>query len=421
MGAGRRRQHRKRPPQLAGSVGEVIALVRPLRLRNVAGADSVRKVTWLELFFDLVFVAAVAQVGEPLREDFSLIGIVRFAMLFILIWWAWIGGTVFATRFDTDDGLQRLLTLVQMFAVAAMAANAGEALDSRSSAGFAAAYAGVRVVLVLQYARARRIARARGLAIRYLTGHGIAASLWLASAFVPAPLRFGVWGTALAIDLGTPWVAVRHSVEVPPHAAHLPERFGLFTLILLGECVVAVMHGMKGQTDWSVAAAAAAFSGMTMAFALWWWYFDGAAAAAEWHVRSHRDAIGFHVWSYAHLPLYLGIAVTFAGIERIVHDGAAAALHGRDGVILGGGLSLAMLALAMIRNSRARARTQQGSFHLGMAVVAALVGSAGALVPAVYVVIALTSVCLVQLSVALSAGRASDPSTCPEVASLRAR
>jgi low temperature requirement protein LtrA len=76
-----------------------------LQLRYVAGVNPARKVTWLELFFDLIFVAAVAQVGEPLRGDYSLAGLARFSLLFALIWWAWIGNSVFATRFDTDDAL----------------------------------------------------------------------------------------------------------------------------------------------------------------------------------------------------------------------------------------------------------------------------------------------------------------------------
>src|SRR5262249_24665675 len=110
-----------------------------VRIRSTGEAG--RKVTWLELFFDLIFVAAVAQVAEPLRHQSSLPGLLRFAPLFVLIWWAWTGHTTFSTRFDTDDVVQRGLTLLQMFAVAVMAANARDALDSRSSAGFAAAYA----------------------------------------------------------------------------------------------------------------------------------------------------------------------------------------------------------------------------------------------------------------------------------------
>src|SRR5262245_50171830 len=132
---------------------------------------SSRKVTWLELFFDLIFVAAVAQVAEPLRDDYSLVELARLAALFALIWWAWTGHTFFSTRFSTDDWLQRGLTFVQIFAVAVMAANARDPLDSRSSAGFAAAYAGMRVVLVTQYLRARRVNDARSLTQRYIAGH----------------------------------------------------------------------------------------------------------------------------------------------------------------------------------------------------------------------------------------------------------
>jgi low temperature requirement protein LtrA len=167
-------------------------LPSPMRLRYVAGTPA-RKVSWLELFFDLIFVAAVAQVSAPLRDDYALPGIVRFATLFVLIWWAWTGHSIFSTRFDTDDGVQRALTFVQMFAVAVMAADAQHPLGSRDSAGFAAAYAIVRLVLVFQYFRARSVQPARALATRYLLGHGVAAALWFASAFTMAPARFVIW------------------------------------------------------------------------------------------------------------------------------------------------------------------------------------------------------------------------------------
>ena len=112
-----------------------------------------RKVTWLELFFDLVFVAAVAQVAEPLREHYTLAELTRL-LPFLLIWWAWTGRALFSTRFESDDMVQRALTMVEMFAVAVMAANARDSLASRSSAGFAAAYAGVRIILLVHYWRA---------------------------------------------------------------------------------------------------------------------------------------------------------------------------------------------------------------------------------------------------------------------------
>jgi low temperature requirement protein LtrA len=322
-------------------------------LRRRDNSDAGRVGT-IELFFDLVFAAAVAQVASPLRDDYSTAGLVRFSILFVLIWWAWTGHAIFSTRFDTDDGIQRGLTLLQMFVVAVMAANASDALDSRSSAGFAAAYAVLRLVLVFQYFRARHVREARALTRAYLFGHGVAAALWLTSAFVPAPERYWIWGLAFAIDLGTPWFAVHHSLTVPPDAAHLPERFGLFTLILLGESVIAVMHGIEHQEHWSVAAASSAFTGMAIAFFIWWCYFDRAGATSVRAVRSRRDAIRLHVWSYAHLPLYLGLVVAFVGIQLIVSVAPAPALAARQIGILGVALAVAMLSLSVVAATSVR-------------------------------------------------------------------
>src|SRR6185436_6439763 len=155
-------------------------LVQPPRLRSADGLEEGRRVTWMELFFDLIFVAAVAQVGTHLRDDYSPAGLLRFSLLFFLIWWAWLGHTNFSTRFDTDDLIQRALTALQLFLVAVMAVNATGALDSRDSAGFAAAYAVMRFVLAGQFLRARGVRRARPLTTRYALTCGVAALLWLA-------------------------------------------------------------------------------------------------------------------------------------------------------------------------------------------------------------------------------------------------
>src|ERR1043165_6579886 len=137
------------------------ALAQPPRLW-VADPHGERRVTWMELFFDLIFVAAVAQVGAPLAKDYSWAGLLRYGFLFVLIWWAWGGHTLYSTRFDHDDLVHRMLILIQCFIAAVIAANAKEALDSRSSAGFGAAYAGMRIVLGVQYVRARRVPAAQG-------------------------------------------------------------------------------------------------------------------------------------------------------------------------------------------------------------------------------------------------------------------
>lgn len=380
------------------------SLVRPLRLRCGDSVEPGRRATWLELFFDLAFVAAVAQVGTPLAGDYSVPGLLRYGVLFLLIWWAWIGHTSFSTRFDTDDGVQRMLTLTQIFVVAVMAINAKDALDSRSSAGFAAAYAVLRFVLVAQYWRVRRIPGSRGLTSAYALGFGVAAVCWLISAVVPTPGRFWLWVAAILIDLGTPLVTARLTVHVPPHPEHLPERFGLFTIILLGESLVAVMKGMESQEGWSATAASSAFLGMTVAFLIWWWYFDGARGAAERPVRSTRDARRFMAWSFAHLPLYLGIAVSSVGIEHVIRIAPDGHLHASEIWILGAAVTVFMSALVTIGATASKDHRQTSGTRLIGQYAAAAVPLAGGLLdahtPPVFLVGGIALLCLVQLILA---------------------
>lgn len=381
----------------------ISVLIRPIRLRCGDQAEPGRRATWLELFFDLAFVAAVAQVGTPLGTEYTPPGLVRYGFLFLLIWWAWHGHTNFSTRFDTDDGVQRLFTLTQIFVVAVMAVNAKDALDSRSSAGFAAAYGVMRFVLVAQYWRARHIPASRPLVTAYAAGFGCAAVIWLVSAVIPAPVRFWLWAVALLVDLGTPLVTTHLTVHVPPDAEHLPERFGLFTIILLGESLVAVMKGMESQEGWSPSAASAAFLGIAVAFLVWWWYFDGVRGAGERSITSHADARRFLVWSYAHLPLYLGIAVTGVGIEHIIRIAPDGELHDAEVWILCGAVTLLMTSLVTIGTTsegtmlRYRRRTAVARYGLAASplVLATLHLEPVALVTSV------TALCFVQLAMSL--------------------
>src|SRR5438093_86769 len=117
----------------------------------------------------------------------------------------------------------------------------------------------MRIVLVLRYLRARRVPANCRLTTRYSIGYAVAALLWLASALTPIPGRYWLWSIALVVDLAVPALAAGHSAKFPPDAAHFPERFGLFTIILLGEFVAAVMHGIESQEYWSFPAASTAF------------------------------------------------------------------------------------------------------------------------------------------------------------------
>jgi len=327
----------------------VLARRRPLRLWADHDMPGARRVTWLELFFDLVFVAAIAQVGAPLATDYSLHGLSRYTFLLLPIWWAWHGFAMYITRVDADDGVQRALTFLQMVAVIFMAANAEDGLESDSAAGFAAAYAVMRLMLGAQYLRAMRLPAARSVARESAIGLLVTAAIWLISALTPMPARYGVWACAVAIEVGIATRGHRHTRALPPDPDHLPERFGLFTLILLGESIVSLMKGIQGQPDWSVPAASSALLGIGLVFTIWYGYFEGAQAASARHVRSLQDARRFAVWHQAHIPLYLGLILTAIGIEHVVKAGGHLPLeHGAEWILCGAGTSL-LAALTVLR------------------------------------------------------------------------
>jgi low temperature requirement protein LtrA len=159
------------------------------------------------------------------------------ASLFAPVWWAWVGATFYSTRFETDDLVHRLLVLLQMMGAAALTINIHGTL-AETSGNFAISYAALRAFLVVEYVRAgRKIPAASTLANRYAQGFLISTILWLISAVVPIPIRFMIWALALAMDISTTILVGRKHIQLAPNIFHLPERMGLFTLIVLGETI----------------------------------------------------------------------------------------------------------------------------------------------------------------------------------------
>jgi low temperature requirement protein LtrA len=288
----------------------------------------VRRPTWTDLFFDLVFAAAIAQLSAPLDHDYSLTGIARFAFLLALVFLAWFGYTAFSTQFAVDDVLERVLIVGQVFLVAVMAANATNALSSSDAAGFGAAYGGVRAILALQYARVvaggvdpggpASPRPATALVRRRIGGLCVAVVVWVGAALLPLPYRYAGWAVALLIDFGNSWPALRTTTASPPGATHFPERFGLLTIILLGEFVASVMRGIESQMGWSFLAASAAVLSLALGFTIWSSYSDGAMGWEARHVRGHRDVVRLRAWIALHFALFLGIGVLGVGVRRAI-------------------------------------------------------------------------------------------------------
>jgi len=314
--------------------------LRPPQLRTLDADQDERHATWLELFFDLVFVISIAEVVHTLEDYRTLADFAGTAGMFVAVWWAWVGYTVYADRFDTDDLLHRVLVLAGMLAVVAMALSVHDALHG-GSARFALAFVAVRGVVLLLNARARRhAAEARPLLNLYLTAFSIGASLWLVSVLVPEPARYLLWGVALVIELSAPWVGRHQIARAPIHASHLVERFGLFTLIVLGESVISVAQGVaKGaQGDWTAAMATSAVAGFLVVASLWWLYFD---RLDDGTIRSVLRGL---IWNYAHLPLLAGLVSVALGIEYAVREAATGQLERTTALALGAGTALCLLA-----------------------------------------------------------------------------
>ena len=323
------------------------SLWQPPRLRTAENADEERRATWLELFYDLVFVAAIAQVAHYLEAHITLAGFFSYVLLFIPIWWSWVGATFYATRFDTDDLGHRLLTLLQMVAIAVLAVNVHDGLGE-SSVGFALSYVAVRVILIFQYISAGYfVPAARGLVKWYATGFSIAALIWLVSIFVPIPWRFALWGSALIADFGTPLTAGKLVSKIPPSFSHVPERLGLFTIIVLGEAVISVVRGVS-ELEWGILSAVVALLGMLIAFSLWWIYFDSVDGSPLQAMRVGNMGIGL-TWLYSHLPLAIGIAATGVAVQHIiVSSKKELVLPDGDRWLICVGTAICLTALAVI-------------------------------------------------------------------------
>jgi low temperature requirement protein LtrA len=354
--------------------------LEPPRLRTLEDRTE-RRASWLELFFDLVFVVAIAELSHELVVDHSLIGFARFAGLFLPVFIAWQGFTIYADRFDTDDLLFRGVMLLGMLAIGALAVQVPDVAHGRST-GFVLAYAALRSLMVSLYLRSYlHVPEARALIVRYVGGYSIGIAVWVASLAVDEPARYVVWGVALAFEYALPIIVRRLHEMVPVDASHIPERFALFTIIVLGESVVAVALGAAGS-DWRVASAAAATLGFLAVAGLWWVYFDVGAG-----LRLRRATGAILVFAYVHIPLLMALTVVAAGVSILIEQAGAAHLDLGGRVALAGGSALFLACVTVTQ--LATVRGLGSGVLVGRAVAAlasvALVALGGVLDPVTFV------------------------------------
>ncbi|UQN05616.1 low temperature requirement protein A [Deinococcus sp. QL22] len=277
-------------------------------------APDEQKVSWLELFFDLIFVVAFDQLAKRLGTTPTAENIGVFLLMFTAVWWAWAGNTTFAGRYGNDGRAYRWGTVAQLVSMAMIALSLrGDVLDI--GALFAAAFAFNRAVLVVMHlAVLRQSPEAAHFVRPTAIGFGVAALLWLVSAlFAQTPaVLLGFWAAALAVDILTPILIRSRILDALPHQSHLPERVGLLQIIALGAIVTEVVDGGR-QQDLTLTFLAPALFAILTTVALWRLYFDQPRLLPILSAHNESRVGALLVWLYGHLPFTLGVVMLGVG------------------------------------------------------------------------------------------------------------
>ncbi|MEP6629189.1 MAG: low temperature requirement protein A [Lapillicoccus sp.] len=380
------------------------------RTRRMTGRDpdqEGRAATPLELLFDLTFVVAVGQAASLfahlVAEGHVGAGIVALAFSTFAVTWAWINFSWFASAFDTDDWVFRVVTMVQMVGVCILALGLPDLFHSVDEGGHVdnrvvvLGYVVMRLAMVFQWLRvARQAPEHRRAAMIYVRAIVAAQAGWVVLALLGLTLvpTLAIVVLLTVIEFLGPWIAERVGTGTPWHAHHIAERYSLFAIIALGEGVVGTVaalssaQGVAGGIGTDVMLVGAAGIGLT--FGMWWTYFMLPSGEL---LQRHRE-LGFP-WGYLHVILFGAIIATGAGL----HVGALA-LEGQShlgtvGTVASVALPVELYLVSVYVTYAVLVRAVDG-LHLGLLagstgvlLVAGALAAAGLAMPVCLVVVAL--------------------------------
>jgi low temperature requirement protein LtrA len=318
---------------------------RPPRAHGETIAD--RQVSNLELFYDLVYVAVISQAAHHLAEHVTVGGLAEFAVVFALIWIAWINGSLYLELHGRQDGRTRSLVFVQMGILVLLAVFTADAADT-SGRPFALVYAiFLAVQTVLWYTvwlqDRRDHPEFQAATGGYVVGIGVSAVVIGASALLPAAPRLVVWA-----GLGVAWIvgivlAARSSrvgLGLTPTDS-LVERFGLFTIIVLGEVVLGVVAGLSAA-ERDAKTISTGMLALWLGFGLWWIYFDLVGRRLP-----RADGGALSNWVMSHLPMTLSITAAGAGMVSLIGHAHDATAPAGTSWLLAGAVATGLLALVL--------------------------------------------------------------------------
>ena len=342
--------------------------------RPHGGVRPDRNVSFLELFYDLVYVAVIAQAAHHLAEHVTERGIVEFAVVFSLIWVAWVNGSLYVELHGRDDGRTRNLVFVQMAILALLAVFTGDAAGE-TGAAFAVVYAAFMGVMTLQWNAVRRRDHPdfRPITSRYVLGMVVSTVVILVSALLPAEPRLVSWAAVSALWVVAIVIAGRSPVGLSPDVMptdSLVERFGLFTIIVLGEVIFGAVDGMSLAVH-DVTTIATGMLALGIGFGFWWIYFDVVGRRLP-----RDDGRSLANWLLSHLPITLSIAAVGAGTTSLIVHAHDAVTPETTAWLVTGAVALGLLALIVTERSLVDADRLAGVYRpLGPAIAAGAVAA----------------------------------------------
>jgi low temperature requirement protein LtrA len=293
-----------------------------------------------------MFVAVIAQLSVFLSEHVTTPGITQYVLLFVPVWWVWIGGNFYTERFETEDLSQRVFTFLQMLPLATLAASVHEGFG-RTADAFGWSYIAARSVILFLWVRAGwHNPVARPMTDRFALGFAISIACWFLSLGRPLPEAMFLRGLGLFLDLATPFTTFRQQESLPRFStSRLPERFGLFVVMVLGEAVVAVVAGASKLPELGAHAVVTMTLTLLVVFAIWWVYFE------QVYGRRTRPPFARQaLWGYFHMPLVVATVAFAAGVVKaMANEGAGPDAATRW--LIAGSLATVFASLGLIEST----------------------------------------------------------------------
>jgi low temperature requirement protein LtrA len=287
-------------------------------MHNTKYFEPNRRATWLELFFDLIFVVTISDVTHILNHTreghLDPLQFWKFVLIFIPLWWIWASHTMYANRFDADDWKHRLATLFIMFLLIIISG----LIDQRFLASFDAiivCYVGSKYIIAMMYF-VSRYRHKESVELTTAVGWVIVAgaTISLASILFPAPQRYVVFYLGIPFDLAAfIFFLPRRLQVIPVHTEHLIERVGLLTIIILGESVTSLSAGLA-NISWTVERLLTAATGFVMISGIWWVYFN------SFHLLTKQKLTTGHSVLYSHFFVFIGLSILASLIRHAILD-----------------------------------------------------------------------------------------------------